>query len=112
MDLGKLAGRVQVRFLDDEEKPGDEVIEECLRTVCDRLCIQLDVDELPDKAASIAVDAAMKAVRLRGFEGSKSESSSDGGSLSNSFIDNVLDAYADDIARLYASIHRNRVRFL
>lgn len=112
MEPGKLVGRVRVRFLDDEERPGDEAIEECLTTVCDRLCIQLDVDEPPDKAASIAVDAAMKAVRLRGFEGSTSESSSDGGSISNSFIDNVLDAYADDIARLYASIHRGKVRFL
>lgn len=112
MDLGSLVGRVAVRFLDDEEKPGEEVVSECLRTVHDRLCIQLDSDDAPDKAASIVVDAAVKAIRLRGFEGSTSESSSDGGSISNSFIDNVLDAYADDIARLYASLHRGKVRFL
>ena len=67
--------------------------------------------DLPEAAGSIAVDAAVKALRLRGFEGSTSESASDGGSVSNSFIDDVLAAYSEEIASLKRSMNRG-IKFL
>ncbi len=107
-----LVRRIKVRYTKGEAIPGDDVIEEMLLTVTDRLLIRLDVDELPDRAASIVVDASMKALRLRGTEGSRSESAADGGSMSNSFIDDVLDAYKDDIAALKEHLHAINIQFL
>lgn len=107
-----LRKRVLVRFFDNEVRPSEEACDEMLRTIDDRLCIRLDVDEIPKRAQSIVVDAAVKALRLRGFEGSRSESASEGGSVSNSFIDDVLEAYADDIESLRKSLHRAGIKFL
>ena len=59
-----LVDRVKVRFLDCEEVPGDDAITEMLRTVLDRIALRVESDgDLPDAAGSIAVDAAMKALR-------------------------------------------------
>ena len=63
-------------------------------------------------AESIAVDAAVKALRLRGYEGSTSESASDGGSMSNSFIDDVLSAYSDDIEALREACRPKGIKFM
>lgn len=112
MDASALISRVTVRFTQDEVIPDNQVIVEMLETVADRLLIRLDVDELPERANSIVVDAAIKALRLRGYEGSRSESSADGGSISNSFIDDVLSAYAEDIEMLHKSSHRARIKFV
>jgi len=112
MDASALISRVTVRFTPDEVVPGNQVITEMLQTVVDRLLIRLDVDELPERAHSIVVDAAIKALRLRGYEGSTSESSVDGGSISNSFIDDVLSAYSEDIERLYRTSHRSGIKFI
>ena len=68
--------------------------------------------ELPGAAGSIAVDAAVKALRLRGFEGSTSEFASDGGSVSNSFIDDVLSAYDKEISSLKRMVNRAGIKFL
>ena len=71
MDKSALVGRVKVRFLEGEEIPSDDVINEMLQTVIDRITIRIETTkELPDEASSIVVDASMKALRLRGFEGS------------------------------------------
>lgn len=108
-----LVDRVKVRFLDCEEVPGDGAITEMLRTVLDRIALRVESDgDLPDAAGSIAVDAAMKALRLRGVEGSTSESAADGGSMSNSFIDDVLSAYSEEIAALKRSMGRPGIKFL
>ncbi|RVU97058.1 hypothetical protein EII22_08985 [Coriobacteriales bacterium OH1046] len=113
MDLGDLAGRVRLRYLPGEHVPDGDVIEEMVRTVIDRLTIRMDADgSLPDAAGSIVVDAAMKALRLRGFEGSTSESAADGGSVSNSFIDDILSAYSADLDALRRMIHRSGIRFM
>lgn len=107
-----LVARISLRFMPDEPRPPVEVIEEYLRTVQDRLLIRLDTEEVPERGFSIVVDATMKALRLRGFEGSRSESLADGGSFSNSFIDDVLDAYSAEIAALKKVEHKVGVKFI
>lgn len=110
--MDELAQRVLIRFYEDEYKPNEEVVGEILLTVSDRLKIRLEVEELPSLADSIIVDASIKALRLRGYEGSRSESAADGGSFSTSFIDDVLDAYQSDIASLKKSLHKSGLKFL
>lgn len=107
-----LVERVKARYLPDEAIPDDSAIEEMIQTVSDRLLIRLKVDELPKLAESIAVDAAVKALRLRGYEGSTSESASDGGSMSNSFVDDVLSAYSEDIEALRETCRPNVIKFM
>lgn len=111
MEPSSLLARVKTRFLPGEALPDDEAIAEMVQTVRDRLMIRMDADSLPEVAASIVVDASVKALRLRGYEGSTSESASEGGSVSNSFIDDVLSAYSEDIAALKKAAHRNGIKF-
>lgn len=101
--MSRLSDRVLTRYLPDEAKPDKKAVKEMLRSVTDRVLIRIGSDELPRKAESIVVDATVRALRLRGFEGSTSESSADGGSFSNSFIDDILSGYEADIAMLRAS---------
>ena len=112
MKLDDLVKRVTVRYLDDEQAPSDEKIKEALQTIHDRLAIRLDVVEVPDRGASIIVAAAIKSLRLMGYEGSTSESAGDGGSISNSFVGNVLDEFEEEIDALYKSLHKSGVKFL
>lgn len=113
MDLSSLAGRVRLRYLPGEHVPGDSEIEEMLQTVIDRITIRMETTaELPETAGSIVVDAAMKALRLRGYEGSTSESAGDGGSVSNSFIDDILSAYAEDLESMKKALHGGGIKFL
>ena len=113
MDASSLIARVKTRYLDGEAVPGDEVISEMLQAVIDRITIRMETTaELPDVAGSIVVDAAMKALRLRGYEGSTSESAGDGGSMSNSFIDDILSAYATDLAALKRTMNKSGIKFL
>ena len=112
MTPAELVLRVKTRFLDGEEIPSDAAISEMLRTVIDRITIRMETTgELPAAVGSIVVDAAVKALRLRGFEGSTSESAAEGGSMSNSFIDDVLSAYADDLAALKRTVRRSGIKF-
>ena len=99
-------------LLEDEARPSREAVMEALQMVHDRLAIRLDTDEVPERASSIIVGAAVKVLRLRGYEGSTSESAGDGGPISNSFVKDVLAEYEADIAQLYKSLHRPGVRFL
>lgn len=113
MEAKTLVDRVKMRFFDDEEVPNDDVIGEMLQMVIDRITIRMETTgELPDAAASIVVDAAMKALRLRGFEGSTSESAADGGSMSNSFIDDILASYSEEIASLKRMANKGGIKFL
>ena len=112
MKPAALVGRVKLRYLEDEDVPSDDVIGEMLQTVIDRITIRMETTaELPDTAGSIVVDAAMKALRLRGFEGSTSESASDGGSMSNSFIDDILKEYSEELASLKRTMNRSGIKF-
>lgn len=113
MDLSALADRVKLRYLPGEHVPGDSEIEEMLQMVIDRITIRMETTvELPSTAGSIVVDAAMKALRLRGYEGSTSESAGDGGSVSNSFIDDILSSYADDLESMKRALHGGGIKFL
>lgn len=112
MKLDDLVERVEVRYLDDEQKPSEEKILEALQTIHDRLAIRLDVEEVPDRGASLIVAAAIKSLRLMGYEGSKSESAGDGGSVSNAFVEDVLAEFKLEIDGLYRSLHRSGVKFL
>ena len=113
MDVSALTARVRLRYLEGEAVPSDNVIAEMLTAVIDRITIRMETtEELPDAAGSIVVDAAMKALRLRGYEGSRAETAADGGSVSNSFIDNVLSAYEDDLAALKRSVNRGGIKFM
>ena len=107
-----LSERVKTRFLEGEAVPDDAVIAEVIATIQDRLKIRLDTVELPETAGSIVVDAAMKALRLRGYEGSTSESSSDGGSISNSFVSGILEEYEPELASLHRSLHKRGIQFI
>lgn len=109
-----LLERVKLHFLPDEAEyiPSDEFLLEAIRIVYDRLAIQIDSDTIPKRGESIVVDAAIKLARLRGYEGSHSESAADGGSFSVSFVDDVLSSYAKDIAMLKEMAHRSGVQFL
>lgn len=112
MELSALVGRVKLRYLEDEDVPSDDVIGEMLQTVIDRITIRMETTMgLPETAGSIVVDAAMKALRLRGFEGSTSESASDGGSMSNSFIDDILKEYSEELASLKRTMNRSGIKF-
>lgn len=112
MELSALVERVKLRYLEGEEVPSDGVIGEMLQTVTDRITIRMETTtELPDTAGSIVVDATMKSLRLRGFEGSTSESASDGGSMSNSFIDDILKEYSEELASLKRTMNRSGIKF-
>ena len=113
MDLAPLTARVKVRYLEGESIPSDDAIAEMLQAVADRIAIRMETTvELPEVAGSIVVDAAVKALRLRGYEGSRSESAGDGGSVSNSFIDDVLAAYAEDLQSLKKTMNKGGIRFM
>ena len=79
--MAALVDRVKARYLPDEAMPDDSAIEEMIQTVTDRLLIRLKVERLPRLAESIAVDAAVKALRLRGYEGSPAAAASAGGRM-------------------------------
>lgn len=113
MNASSLIGRVKLRYLEGEAMPSDDEIREMLSTVIDRIIIRMETTkELPDAAGSIVVDAAMKALRLRGYEGSTSESAVDGGSMSNSFIDDILSAYSEDLESMKRVMHRSGIKFM
>lgn len=112
MNAQLLVSRVKLRYLEGEDVPDDAVITEMLQTVIDRITIRMETTaKLPDTAGSIVVDATMKALRLRGFEGSTSESAADGGSMSNSFIDDILKEYSEEIASLKRTMNRSGIKF-
>lgn len=85
-----LLERVKLRLEDTE----DNLLNELLTTVKDRLCIRLGVMELPTIFESICVDATVKMYRRLYYEGITSEGT-DG--LSTSFVDDVLAEYSEEI---------------
>lgn len=109
MNIEIMVGRVKARFLDGEAVPSDEVIAEFVRTVSDRLTMILGA--LPAEAESIVVDASMKGLRRRGYEGSSSESAADGGSFSNAFVANILAEYELEILQIRKKLNSG-IKFL
>ena len=91
-----ILARVAVRLRGRANAPDDEALMELVTTVSDRILIRIGkphLASLPKAAHSIAVDATVKMVNLVGFEGVSSESMGEGGSISTSFVDGILDEY-------------------
>ena len=74
----------------------ETLLEDLLQTVTDRICIRLGVQALPAEFNSIAVDAAVKAVRRIEYEGLSSESAAE---ISSSFVGDILAEYDAEIGR-------------
>ena len=98
--LAALSARVTARLLDDEAAPTQTAVDEMISSAFDRVSIRLAPYPVPEAALTIVVEVAVKALRLRGYEGSTAESMGDGGNVSNTFVDDVLAAYENDLAAL------------
>ena len=92
--IDRVKERIKKRLSDEEIN--DYVMDEINQIVTDRLCLRLGVSEdaFPTLFESIVVDACVKAWRKCYYEGVSSEGV---GSLSNTFIDDVLAEYANEI---------------
>lgn len=84
--------RVKKRISDAMLK--DEVLEEYISTISDRLCLRLGVGALPNLFESICVDAVVKMYRRTYYEGISSEGAAN---ISTTFVDDVLSEYAQEI---------------
>lgn len=89
--------RLKVRLTTLSEVPPDDELSEVVRGLTDRVCMRLRVRELPDLAESVVVDAAVKVVRRRLYEGVSSESEGQSGSVTTSFFEEVLAEYDEDL---------------
>ena len=92
--------RLKVRLGDEEAVPADEWLSEVVGGLADRLRMRLRCEDLPVLAWSIVVDAGVKLVRRRFYEGVSSESEGQTGSLSTAFFEAVLGEYEADIEGL------------
>lgn len=116
--LNDVVERVKTRLTGDECAPVVAELEEVCRGVSDRLCMRLGVSELPALAESIAVDASVKAVRRKFYEGVQAENAGMAGSVSTSFFEDALAEYAAEITGLRSmlagggTLTRSKVRFL
>ncbi len=72
----------------------DEVLEDYINTISDRLCLRLGVGTLSNLFESICVDAAVKMYRRTYYEGISSEGAAN---ISTTFVDDVLAEYAQEI---------------
>lgn len=88
----ELIERVQLRL--QGEDPDTALLQELISTASDRLCIRLGEDSLPVLFESICVDAVVKMYRRMYYEGISSEN---GGNLSTSFVEDILNEYTEEI---------------
>lgn len=88
----ELIERVQLRL--QGENPDTALLQELISTASDRLCIRLGEDSLPVLFESICVDAVVKMYRRMYYEGISSEN---GGNLSTSFVEDILNEYTEEI---------------
>lgn len=110
--------RVRCRLAADGDAPDGAELEELLRGVSDRVRMRLGVEELPALAESVVVDATVKAVRRRWYEGVQSESAGVGATVSTTFVDDILAEYGPELDGVRAMLAasgasgRARVRLL
>ena len=95
-----ILSRVKNRLDDWEDVPSDAWLAEVVQSLSDRVCMRVGVEKLPVLAASIVVDATVKAVNRRFDEGISSESEGQGGSMSLSFVDDLLAEYDRELSML------------
>ena len=89
----ELLERVKIRLAG--ESVDDQQLLEIIQAISDRLCIRLGEDVLPAIFTSICIDAVVKMYRRIYYEGVSSENS---GSLSTTFVEDVLAEYAGEIS--------------
>lgn len=92
--------RVKTRLEAVEDKPSDKWLEEVTHTLTDRICLRIGVSTLPITAESLVVDATVKAVNRRFYEGITQEAEGQGGTLSLQFVDDLLAEYAAELSAL------------
>lgn len=92
--------RVKTRLELNDFQYSDALLQELLATVRDRVLLRIGGAALPLLADSIVVDATVKAVLRQNYEGIKSESLGEGGSLNTTFIDDILEEYEEELATL------------
>lgn len=99
--------RLRVRLPDETN---DVLLAELLATVEDRILLRVQADTVPAPLVSVAVDATVKLYNRRCYEGISSE----GGELTTSFVNDILEEYnAEFGAYLDAEAKRRRkLRFL
>ncbi len=89
-----LLERVETRLA--PEMRSDQVA--LLLELCDlasvRICLRVRASELPELLQPIAADVVVKAWRRSTYEGISTESKD---KISTSFVENILDEYADDL---------------
>lgn len=91
--MDELLQRLLIRLPDTQLT--NEQLAEYLKTMSDRLCLRLGVEELPAIFTSICVDATVKMVRRTYYEGISSEGVAN---ISTSFVDDILAEYAGEIS--------------
>ena len=110
--------RVKARLDAWEDVPSDAWLAEAVQTLSDRVCLRCGVAALPPMAESIVADATVKAVNRRFDAGVASESEGQGGTMSLSFVDDLLSEYdrelsaLADMARAAGSSGLPKVRFV
>ena len=85
--------RVRIRITDPNVS--DELLNEYIQTIMDRLCLRLGAETLPATFDSVCVDAVIKMVRRTYYEGISSESAAN---LSTSFVEDILSEYDREIS--------------
>lgn len=85
--------RVRIRITDPNVS--DELLNEYIQTIMDRLCLRLGAETLPASFDSVCVDAVIKMVRRTYYEGISSESVAN---LSTSFVEDILSEYDREIS--------------
>lgn len=109
----ELLDRVKDRLEDEANVPEEEQealnrrLSDYIRTISDRICLRVGAPVLPQSLESVAVDASVKMYRRFCYEGISSEN--DGG-VTASFVEDVLNEYAQEFAA-YNRLQR-KVRFL
>lgn len=88
----EILDRIKLRL--QSEQVDDDILNEYIQTITDRLTIRLKTDELPSVFNSVVVDATVKMHRRMYYEGISSENN---GSLSTSFVDDILSEYQTEI---------------
>lgn len=91
--MDDIIDRVRMRLR--ELNVSDDLLSEYISTVSDRLCLRLGKDTLPTPFESVCVDAVIKMYRRTYYEGISTEGVE---SISTSFVDDILNEYAPEIA--------------
>lgn len=93
-DKADILKRIKIRLKGDSVT--DDVLQEYIQTLEDRICLRINSDEAPKSFYSIIVDASVKMYRRLWYEGESSESD-DG--ITTSFVEDILNEYSSEFAQ-------------